>query len=539
MKSIWCIFLLCFCLSSCLYFYLSYGSQDKASEAKDDQKEANDQKEAQTFNEFIQTKRDTGVLRITPVSGLGDKLRPIVIGYYLSYLFQKKFVLSDAFSEEFIEPNFQGYQPFEENDDQMEIEIITDPQILKEMDWRTPNVSLEESMYSMNSSRSIRSISRNISLVKQAKILDLSVRCIDCLKVIFEECEKATLLGHYFPNLKYLKHISQSGHSWQFALKNLFKPSKTVKEGLDLIKQEYYTISNPMVVEYLRNEHALYESFNLEYKKEIRHKLERESAVNDTDLDFEFFTFSVQFRSGDTFFGSILRKITRFVQEKDVHYFVDKFLEEWKKILIEREIQNERERKKIELKMKGESNRTNYDNENAYIKRKGNKRLIPIVFITGDNPTAINTLFLKFLDLHIPTFTSKEFGEITHIRETDKSQTRTYLDWWLLAQSNHILASQSGFPISVAKMECIPISVYFNPPRNFDEEQLKYTPRFIEFDHKTGLCGNEETSLFGAHLFSYIDEKLLTDEVERRMTNNTRSLSVHYDVVFQKLELEL
>ena len=551
-----CIFLFCFCFSLCLYLYLSYSSynsQDDLSEPKisqmniteDDQKNPREdgQKEAKIFHKFMRTKRNTGVLLITPVSGLGDRLRSIVIGYYLSYLFQKKFVLSQAVSDEFIEPNFQGYQPFKENDDQIEIlsdsqvfKEITDPQILKEMDWRTPNVSPEESIYSISSSQSIRGISRNISLMKQAKVLDLSVRCIDCLKTIFKECEKATLLGHYFPNLKYLKRISQNGHAWQFALKNLFNPSKTVKDSLDLIKQEYYTISNPMVVDYLRNEDILYERFNLEYRRETRSKIEKKILLNDTDLELEFFTFSIQYRSGDTFFGGTLRKVSRFMQEKDVHYFVDKFLEEWKKILIEREIQNESERK-IELKMEGESNMTNSDNEKAYIKRKENKRLVPMIFITGDDPTAIHNLFLKFLRLHIPTFTSEEFGEIAHIEQIDKAQTRTYLDWWLLAQSNHILASQSGFPISAAKMECVAISIYFNPPSDFDKEQLKYTPRFMEFDRKTGLCGNEKTSLFGAHLFSYIDEKRLVKEVERRVANNIRSLSVQYTEVFKKFEL--
>jgi len=500
-------FLLCSCfiLSS---FYFTFRTKEELKETK-------------TINEFIQTKRNTGVLIIPPAGGLGDRLRPIVLGYFLSYLFNKKLVFPEVLSNEFMEPNFQGYKPFGENEGQ--IEAITDPQILNEMDWRTPNISLNKSTYSIGDGSYIKEISHDISEMREAKILDLSVRCNGCLKFIIAECEKATLSGHHFPNLKYLKHISQSGYAWQFALKNLFKLPKSIKNMMNSIKQDYYTISNPMVVDYLRNEDILYERFNLEYRRETRNKLERKSLLNDTDLDLEFFTFSVQYRSGDTFFGFETLRGFRFMQQKDVYYFVDKFLEEWKRIVIEREIRNEREKKKMESEGKNKSHQIK------------NKRLIPIIFITGDNPSVISYLNSVFSYLHIPTFTSEEFGELAHTKQTDKSQTRTYLDWWLLSQSNHILASQSGFPISAAKMQCVPISIYFNPPPNFDEEQLKYTPRFMEFDRRTGLCGNERTSLVVPRLFSYIDEKLLADEVERRMTNNIRSLSVQYNVVFKKM----
>jgi len=481
-----------------------------------------DQKETKGFSEFIQTKRNTGVLLVSPGGGLGDRLRPVVVGYFLSYLFNKKLILPQVLSAEFIEPNFQGYQPFEENEGRIEIEIITDPQILKEMDWRTPNISLNESTYSIGEDGgNIKEISQDISLMKQGSILDFSFRCMNCLNFFITECEKATLLGHHFPNLKYLKHISQSGYAWQFALKNLFKPSKTIRDMLNSIKQEYYSISNPMVVDYLRNEDILYERFNLEYRKEVKDNSERKNLFNDTDIDLEFFTFSVQYRSGDAFFGSVTKSNFRFMQQKDVYYFVDKFLEEWKRILIEREIQNQNGNENEWKKMENEGNNKN-------------KKLIPMVFITGDNPNIISYLYSVFSYLHIPTFTSEEFGEIAHIRQTDKSQSRTYLDWWLLAQSNHILASQSGFPMSASKMECVPISIFFNPPSNFDEEQLKYTPRFMEFDRKTGLCGNGRTSFLVPRIFSYIDEKRLVEEVERRMVNNIRSLSVHYSVIFKK-----
>ena len=463
---------------------------------------------------------------IPPLGGLGDRLRPVVLGYFLSYLFNKKLVLPQELSNKFLQPNFQGYQPFGKTEGQ--IDIITDPEILQEMDWRTSNMTIEESTYSITGSDFGKEIAQDISLMKQAQVLELSVRCIDCLKVIIAECEKATLSGHHFPNLKYLKRISQSGHAWQFALKNLFKIPRTIRDMTNSIKKEYYTISNPMVVDYLRNEDTLYERFNLEYKREIKSKLERKSLLNDTDLDLEFFSFSVQYRGGDDFFGSVSpRGSLRFMQQKDVYYFVDKFLEEWKRILIERETRNEREKKKMESEGK------NKDNDKS--QKTKNKRLVPIIFITGDNPSIISYLNSVFSYLHIPTFTSEEFGELAHTKQTDKSQTRTYLDWWLLSQSNHILASQSGFPISAAKMQCVPISIYFNPPPNFDEEQLKYTPRFMEFDRRTGLCGNERTSLVVPRLFSYIDEKLLADEVERRMTNNIRSLSVQYNVVFKKM----
>jgi len=452
---------------------------------------------------------------IPPAGGLGDRLRPIVLGYFLSYLFNKKLVLPQEIWNEFVEPSFQGYKPFGENEGQ--IDIITDPQLLKEMDWRTPSVLLNESTYSIgeDDGNFIKEISQDIAEMREAKILDLSVRCTDCLRVIIAECEKATGLGHHFPNLKYLKHISQSGYAWQFALNNLFKPPKTVKDGLDLIKKKYYTISNQMVVNYFKHESKLYERFNLNYKKDVRRDI-----LNDTDL--EFFTFSIQYRSGDSFFGfKTFRSNFRFMQQKDVYYFVDKFLEEWKRILRERKMdENEREEKEIEGNNKSQ--------------RAQRKRLVPIIFITGDNPNIIGYLNSVFSYLHVPAFTSEEFGEIAHTGQKKKPKARTYLDWWLLAQSNHILASQSGFPMSASKKECVPISIYFNPPPNFDDDQLKYTPRFIEFDRKTGLCGNEKTSFLFPRLFAYIDENRLTDEVERRVANNIRSLSVQYKVIFRK-----